>query len=54
MKKLLLMFGIVAALMTGCKKSVSAVEGEWKILYFEIDGVAQEICSATLNVERSG
>ena len=51
MKKLLLMFGIVAALMTGCKKSVSAVEGEWKILYFEIDGVAQEICSATLNVE---
>ena len=36
MKKLLLMFGIVAALMTGCKKSVSAVEGEWKILYFEV------------------
>lgn len=54
MKKLLLMFGIVAALMTGCKSVASAVEGDWEIRYFEIDGVAQEICSATLNVERSG
>lgn len=54
MKKLLLMLGIVAALMTGCKSVASAVEGEWEIRYFEINGVAQEICAATLNVERNG
>lgn len=64
-KLLLLSFCSLTFCFTGCQTLASAsgtkhrqeltqLEGTWETIYFELDGIAQEICISDMTLQKSG